>query len=167
MNNNKLLLNSKWTLFYHDMFDKNWTLSSYLPIMFDIHQAHQLIAINETIPDNVVKNGMLFLFRQGVNPFWEDPKNKDGGYLSFKLDNSVVHNVWKSFVYALCGETLFKNPELNDLVNGISISPKKTFCIIKIWLSVCDYGGVNDTELNAIKFLDVKDTKFTPFSEAR
>ena len=160
-NNNQLQLNTSWTLYYHDVLDKNWTLSSYLPILFDIHSAHQLIAINETIPDNTVKNGMLFLFRHDVNPFWEDPKNKNGGYLSFRFDNTVVHHVWKSFVYALCGETLFKNAEINDFVNGISISPKKYFCIIKIWLSVCDY---EDAELNPIKFLIVKDRQFTPFN---
>jgi hypothetical protein len=127
----ELSLNDKWTLFYHDMFDKNWTLESYMRIIQGIEYVHQLIALNETIPDSIIKNAMLFLFRQGVNPFWEDPKNRDGGYLSFKLDNSVVHNVWKSFVYALCGETLFKRSEMNECVNGISISPKKTFCILK------------------------------------
>ena len=78
-----LLLNSKWTLYYHDIFDKNWTLASYLPIMYDIQLAHQLIAINETIPENVVKGGMLFLFRK-------DNQNKGGGYYSFKVENVFV-----------------------------------------------------------------------------
>lgn len=167
MNNTQLLLNSCWTLYYHDIFDKNWTISSYSPIMLDISAVHQLIAINETIPENIVKNGMLFLFRQGINPFWEDPQNKNGGYLSFKADNTVVHNIWKSFVYALCGETLFKEEEMNNAVNGISISPKKSFCIIKIWFSSCRYCEKEGVEMNNIKYLDVKDTKFTPFSEAR
>lgn len=165
MNNKHLLLNTSWTLYYHDIYDKSWTLSSYLPIMLNINSVHQLIAVNETIPDNIVKNGMLFMFRQGVNPFWEDPKNINGGYLSFKIDNNVVHNVWKSFVYALCGETLFKNEDINNLVNGISISPKKTFCIIKIWLS--SIFDLKMAEMNSIKFMDVKDTKFTLFSEVQ
>jgi hypothetical protein len=38
-------------------------------------------------------------------------------------------------VYAVCGETLFQKPDDNGFINGLSISPKKTFCIIKVWLS--------------------------------
>lgn len=161
---NHLVLNDKWNLFFHDIFDKNWSFDSYLPITLDIHIAHQLIALNESIPDNIIKNGMLFLFRSHIKPFWEDKHNSNGGYFSFKLDNSVVHHAWKSFVYALCGETLFKDPLINDNVNGISISPKKTFCIIKIWLNSCDY---KEAEFTPIKYIDIKDTKFTPFSEVK
>jgi len=162
--NNQHLLNSKWVLYYHDSYDKNWNISSFQNII-EISYTNQLIAINESMPEFVIKNGMLFLFRQGINPFWEDPKNKDGGFLSFKLDNSVVHNVWKSFVYGLCGETLFKNVNLNSFVNGISISPKKSFCIIKIWMSGSYFNFSKDGELNSIKFLDSTDLKFTPFCD--
>jgi len=41
--------------------------------------------------------------------------------------------------YLLCGESLFTNKEYNEFVNGITVSPKKNFCIIKIWISVTDY----------------------------
>ena len=37
----------------------------------------------------------------------------------------------------LTGNSL-TNKNIEPIVNGITISPKKNFCIIKIWLSNCD-----------------------------
>jgi hypothetical protein len=39
----------------------------------------------------------------------------------------------------LCGESLCVEPELNKHINGITISPKKNFCIVKIWLDTTAY----------------------------
>ena len=33
---------------------------------------------------------MLFVMRNGINPMWEDPKNKDGGCFSYKISNKNV-----------------------------------------------------------------------------
>lgn len=156
-------LNDRWNLFFHDPYDKSWDSSSFITIISKMEDTEQLIAINETIPEMSIKGGMLFLFREGIQPLWEDPRNRNGGYFSFKIDNQSVRSVWKLFVYALCGETLFKNSQLNENVNGISISPKKNFCIIKIWMSVCE--DYENAELNVMKNVD-RTTKFTPFSEA-
>ena len=81
---------------------------------------------------------MLFVMRAGITPMWEDIKNRDGGCFSFKVANRIVHEVWKNLFYSLCGETLSENSKYNKNINGITISPKKNFCIIKIWLINCD-----------------------------
>lgn len=73
-----------------------------------------------------------------------------------------MYHIWKSLVYALCGETLFVDKEVNSFANGLSISPKKTFCIIKIWLSSCQH---KDAIINPIMNLNPEDVKFTPFAE--
>ena len=80
----------------------------------------------------------------------------------FKIANKTVYHIWKSLVYGLCGETLFTDKEANACVNGLSISPKKTFCIIKIWLSHCQH---KEAVLNPIMQLNHEDVKFTPFAE--
>jgi len=128
----------KWDLYYHLLHDKSWDLSSYKTIMKDIDTVEKVISINEKIPENVVKYSMLFIMRSGIKPMWEDPKNRSGGCFSFKVINKQVYNAWKALVYALCGETLFMNPLHSKLVNGITISPKKNFCIIKVWLENCN-----------------------------
>jgi hypothetical protein len=45
----------------------------------------------------------------------------------------------KSLVYLCCGETLTTKPEHYKHINGITISPKKNFCIIKIWLDTVTF----------------------------
>ena len=82
---------------------------------------------------------MLFLMRKDINPIWEDPKNRNGGCFSYKISNKNVYNVWKDLSYILSGETISNDPKFASQVTGITISPKKAFCIIKIWMSACDY----------------------------
>jgi len=38
---------------------------------------------------------------------------------------------------ALCGETLCIDKTKNEHINGITISPKKNFCIVKVWMNCC------------------------------
>ena len=129
------MLNDKWVLYYHLPSDKNWTLSAYTVIMDNIDDTNKIISINETLSDNIVKLAMLFLMRSGVSPLWEDPSNINGGCFSYKVVNKYVHDVWKSMVYLLCGGTLCVDTKNFSAINGITISPKKNFCIIKIWLN--------------------------------
>ena len=82
---------------------------------------------------------MLFVMRNGITPLWEDPKNRSGGCFSFKVINKYVPNIWKSLLCALCGETLMQDIKKNNFINGITISPKKNFCVIKIWMSTCEF----------------------------
>lgn len=133
----------KWDLYYHLPQDKNWDLSSYKVVMRDIDTVEKVFALTENIPENIVKYSMLFIMKKGVTPMWEDPKNRNGGCFSFKVINKIVYDVWKKMFYATCGETLFIDPKNNKLLNGITISPKKNFCIIKIWLENCSIQDIN------------------------
>jgi len=128
-------LNGKWNLYYHLPHDKNWDLSSYTIIMNEIDSVEKVIALNESIHENIVKNCMLFVMRDGITPMWEDPRNRNGGCFSYKVTNKYVHGVWRDLFYLLCGETLCVDEKNNKHINGITISPKKNFCIIKIWLA--------------------------------
>ena len=87
------------------------------------------------IDEKIVKNCMLFVMRNGITPMWEDKHNRQGGCFSYKVSNRFVPDVWKQLFFLLCGESLCIKKEDNQYVNGITISPKKNFCIIKIWLA--------------------------------
>uniref|UniRef100_A0A6C0JM87 Eukaryotic translation initiation factor 4E n=1 Tax=viral metagenome TaxID=1070528 RepID=A0A6C0JM87_9ZZZZ len=129
----------KWNLYYHLPQDKNWELSGYTIIMNDINTVEKVISLNEILHENIVKNCMLFVMREGITPMWEDPHNRNGGCFSYKVINKSVPEVWKNLFYLLCGESLCENSEQMKHVNGITISPKKNFCIIKIWLDTACY----------------------------
>jgi hypothetical protein len=132
-------LNDKWNLYYHLPDNKKWDLSSYTIIMGDIQLAEEVIALNGTIPDQVIKSTMLFLMRSGITPMWEDPKNRTGGCFSYRILNKQVPEIWRILMFLCCGETLASNSKLHHHINGITISPKKNFCIIKIWLDTTAY----------------------------
>jgi len=137
------ILHGKWDLYYHLPHDKNWGLSGYTNIMNSINTAEQVILLNEALNESTVKNCMLFAMRTGISPLWEDPKNRNGGAFSYKVVNKQVHDVWKYLFFLLCGENLCVEQNLNKHINGITISPKKNFCIIKIWLDTSNYQDPN------------------------
>ena len=130
-------LYDKWVLWAHLPHDTDWSLTSYKKIMV-IKSVEEMVALYSAIPEKLVKNCMLFVMRNEINPMWEDPKNRQGGCFSFKVPNKMVRSVWKNLSYLLVGETLTNDPRLLKIINGITISPKKAFCIIKIWLKNCD-----------------------------
>lgn len=136
-NNYKLM--DTWTLWAHLPHDTDWSLESYKKI-YEISSIKDALILYENLPETIIKNCMLFLMRKGIKPTWEDPKNCNGGSFSFKINNRFVINSWKNLSYVLLGETL-TNPEISDCITGITVSPKKNFCIIKIWLSNCNYNN--------------------------
>jgi len=130
------LLSDKWTLWAHLPHDTDWSINSYKKI-YTMQTVQETIAVTETLPDILVKNCMLFIMREGVKPIWEDPKNRDGGCFSYKIPNKNVYDVWKELTYVVVGNSVSANSSFVNSVVGITISPKKNFCIIKIWMSNC------------------------------
>lgn len=130
-------LNSEWTLWAHLPHDIDWSIKSYKKIL-DISYVEEAVVLMESLPAKMIKNCMLFLMRKGIKPMWEDEKNRMGGSFSYKVSNKNIEKTWIKLSYILIGETLTKKKEISDTITGITISPKKNFCVIKIWLSTCD-----------------------------
>ena len=135
------LLLDKWVSWAHLPQDNDWSLSSYKKIT-TINTLENACKYIENFPESIVKNCMLFIMREGINPFWEDAKNVNGGCFSYKVNYKYISECWKNLSYLLVGETL-TTEDISKHINGITISPKKNFCIIKIWLNTCDYMDVN------------------------
>ena len=129
-------LSDKWTLWAHLPHDTDWSIKSYKQI-FTVSNVEETIAITETLPPILVQNCMLFWMREGIKPTWEDPKNRNGGCFSYKVVNKTVYDSWKELTYFTLGNTLSKQMSFVDKVNGFTISPKKNFCIVKIWMADC------------------------------
>ena len=81
--------------------------------------------------------------RKGIIPVWEDVNNRKGGCFSYKIANKQVYSIWKDLTYMLVGETLSENKDFVKTITGITISPKKSFCIMKIWTSTCEFQDPN------------------------
>jgi hypothetical protein len=131
-------LSDGWILWAHLPHDTDWGLKSYMKI-YEFNTVEQAITITETLPPVLVTNCMLFLMRKGINPIWEDERNRNGGCFSYKIPNKDVPDAWKQLSYSLVGETMSDDKKLLPHINGITISPKKNFCIIKVWLANCSF----------------------------
>jgi hypothetical protein len=127
-----------WKFYAHMPHDPNWNIQSYKEIM-KLRTVEQSITLFENINDILYKNCMLFLMRENIKPMWEDKLNRKGGCFSFKVANEHVPQVWKDIMYSIMGGSLSTNTDFMKSVNGCSISPKKHFCIVKIWMRKCKY----------------------------
>tara|TARA_X000000950_G_scaffold226165_1_gene272948 strand:+ start:237 stop:773 length:537 start_codon:yes stop_codon:yes gene_type:complete len=140
-------LSDKWVLWAHLPHNTDWSLKSYINIK-EISAVEEVVALNNYISDTMITNCMLFLMRKNINPTWEDEKNVNGGSFSFKITNKEACKIWRNLMCAVTGETISDDDNFLECVNGITISPKKSFCIIKIWMSSIKYQST--TKLNKI-----------------
>ena len=131
-------LKYKWNLWAHLPQDPDWTVKSYKEI-YQFKNVEETVAITESLPEGLIKNCMLFIMRDGINPMWEDQKNRNGGSFSYKVSNKHVYETWRDLTYVLIGENISNNVSFVNSVTGITISPKKNFCIVKIWMTNCDH----------------------------
>lgn len=131
-------LKCRWNLWAHLPQDPDWTVKSYKKIC-QFKTIEESIGITESLPPDLIKNCMLFIMRDGITPMWEDPKNRNGGCFSYKVSNKNVFEVWRDLTYVLIGESISSNNSFVNSVTGITVSPKKNFCIIKIWTTNCEY----------------------------
>ena len=140
--NDDFKLNDIWVLWYHDPNDVNWEIKSYKQVS-TISTIGEFWDTYDFLENTVIENSMFFIMRKGINPLWEDPQNVDGGCWSFKIQKGNIKKYWSELSIYLLGENITKKERL---INGLSISPKKTFCIIKIWNS--DKKNSNKDQLN-------------------
>jgi hypothetical protein len=131
-------LSDKWTLWAHLPHNTDWSLKSYIPIS-TFSTVEETIAVTESLPPQLVENCMLFMMKEGIIPMWEDKKNRDGGCFSYKVMNKNVPKAWSDLIYRIVGGSISNNAAFVKSVTGITISPKKNFCIIKIWMTNCDH----------------------------
>ena len=128
-----LPLNSTWSLWYHSITDTQWTNSSYKEL-YTVSNIYELYTLHDVLQRHHLQNGMFFLMRDDIFPTWEDPDNREGCCVSFKIGSDVLKEQWDYIVNQVVGEDILTDDSQLSQVNGISVAPKKEFNIIKIWL---------------------------------
>jgi hypothetical protein len=150
-----LFLNDSWSLYFHDPTNDNWDRSGYEKI-FTLTEIDTFWMMFTKVKD-VLNEGMFFLIRDHIFPKWNDDENKEGGFLSIKILKEKVKSFCEPLMLNLVNETLLKEEyyEFSGNVNGVSISPKKNFCIVKIWLKNCDLNDSNMFNLEKDYYGDI------------
>ena len=129
----KFKINSKWSLWYHSIKDDKWTKESYKKII-NISNLLDYYFLQKNFEKQHLQNGMFFIMREDIFPTWEDPENRLGGCISFKILSDDILDSWNKLFKNLISENITLNETDFYEINGISIAPKKEFNIIKIWL---------------------------------
>lgn len=135
----EVFLNDRWTLYFHDPNDEKWDIQSYKEIG-SMSTVQEFINAAASFHD-LWSKGMFFLMREHIRPMWEDDNNKDGGCFSYKIMKPEVPEAWFQLCAKCLGETIL-DPKIRavdfEKVCGVSISPKKNYCILRIWVSDAD-----------------------------
>lgn len=144
---NAHVLTTPWTLYYHSPSLQDWSVTSYMKVA-KFHTVEEFWAVFAKLPETNFHMGMFFFMRNDIKPTWEDSQNIKGGCWSYKVPMSNIFPVWKQMAALLVGESLSTTPML---LNGLSISPKRGFCIVKIW--------GNDSKMNDTRYLRLDDVE--------
>lgn len=137
-------MKDEYTLWFHNPNDTNWNVDAYHEIL-NFQDYKEFWVLYSSLKNKLIENGMFFLMKSNIKPIWEDENNINGGCISYKVDKRKSYNIFEKFlVYLISGELERNNPYIT---NGISISPKKKFNIIKIWFG-------EEIDINQYNFID-------------
>jgi hypothetical protein len=142
LNNNELqpgnmILKYKWNLWVHNSRDRNWSIDSYKKI-FSLETIENLFQMVKNFEKLGLRHQHFFIMKDGILPTWEDENNRHGSTCSFRTELEYVGHsdsipmieLWEHLLFTILGGTLFD--DLSN-INGLSLTPKNNWGIIKIW----------------------------------
>ena len=142
------VLSDKWVLWAHLPHNTDWSLRSYTNIC-ELDTVEKVISLNRTLPEQLYEKLYVIFNEEGyIANVGRSKKFKRWVLFILKFLIKILRMcVEKHFLYAN-RKTLSKNKKLVESINGITISPKKSFCILKIWMENITFQNVH--ELNPI-----------------
>ena len=154
-------LSNEWTLWSHLPHESDWSINGY-KVISKFHTVGTTVGVCKLIPPILIQTSMLYLMKNNIKPIWEDSHNRRGGSFSYQIPSNVVVELWRRLCYALAGNTLSSNEACMATITGITVSPKRKFCIIKIWMSGREFQDPNIIT-NAIPGLSPQGCLFKKF----
>ena len=146
-------LEESWNLYFHNPDDNDWAESSY-------NMIGTIITVEDWCKANLAfsdmwQKGMFFVMKQDIMPLWEDPMNKNGGCFSFKVNKNEASLYWFNMVCTTLSNNLGKDDKINNNLTGISITPKRNYCILRIWLSTPEFNTLNSYNLTIPQYTQI------------
>ena len=119
-----------WTLFWHSSEGRDWSPASFTSFG-EMKTWRDFFAIMNHLKVDTLTDGMFFLMRNGIPPLWENCQNVYGGAYSIRILKARAGPCFVRYAIAAMIGNLAKDSK--NIINGLSISPKTTHNIIKIW----------------------------------
>tara|TARA_B100001142_G_C14291801_1_gene639282 strand:+ start:1148 stop:1615 length:468 start_codon:yes stop_codon:yes gene_type:complete len=148
-----MYLNDIWSFYFHDPYNIDWNINSF-KFICNISNIDDFIKIYLTYKDIIFK-GMFFIMREHIQPIWEDENNIKGGCFSLKIYKENIQEKLFELSALLLGENLGKTDDISNNINGISISPKKNYYIIRIWIKDSTYAIKQNYNIEIAKYTTI------------
>lgn len=139
----KIKFKNSFTLYYHSFYNTNWTIDSYKKI----YTFNNLASFYMLFNNIDFSSGMFFLMKNSIQPIYEDKANRKGGYMSIKIQETKLNNIWLYLILDFISDNLSNK----NIINGLSINYKRKYFIMKIWIRKKKYNHSNNLNLSYIK----------------
>jgi len=151
-----------WTLYFHSPQETKWTLNTYTSLG-SMKTWYQFWSIVEALQSESFSDGMFFLMRDPSPPLWESHHHIRGGCYSFRCQKKEAADVYLTYIVAAMLDALSVP---SNRINGISISPKRGFNIIKVWNADAQ-GFHGPVDLEVVSSIKESDIIYTPFVQKK
>jgi len=168
----ELFLTGAWTLYYHASREKKWSLDSFEKIC-KVRCIKDVLSVYKELGEKI-KAGMYFWMRGDIPPLWENYQNIRGGSYSIRGLGDEGIRIFKLYTLGVMTNTIMVNTE--DIINGISISPKLQgfgnqqkigYFIIKIWNKDSDKFHLKNNLIALENIVAHDDIIYTPHVEKK
>ena len=163
-NLDSLIPTGPWTLYFHSPEETKWTLNTFINLG-PMKTWREFWTVIEALKVECLSDGMFFMMRNPSPPLWESSQNIRGGCYSFRYQKKDAHNIYLNYIIGAMLGSITLNPE--NRINGITISPKRGFNIIKVWNTDAqkfDNPSDIDTNVSPIREGDII---YTPFVQKK
>ena len=153
-----------WTLYFHSPEETKWTLNTFISLGA-MKNWRDFWTVIDTLKIESLSDGMFFMMRDPSPPLWESHQHIRGGCYSFRCQKKDAHDIYLNHIIAAMLGSLGAHPE--NRINGISISPKRGFNIIKVWNTDAqkfNHPSNIDTSFSTIRESDLI---YTPFVQKK
>lgn len=133
-------LPGRYRVYIRDPKERSWDRDRYCHLT-EISTVDELLSGLKT-SKKMWRHVNYFFFRQETFPDWEDPNNRKGGTISYKVyEEDVDDNV----IATIC-TLVFGEPEYSwvGLVQGVSVTKKFKHYIVRIWVSRYTDDAIDD-----------------------
>ena len=153
-----------WTLYFHSQEESKWSLNTFASLG-SMKTWRDFWSVIHVLGNEALSEGMFFLMRDPIPPLWENHQNIRGGYYSFRCQKRDASDSYVNYmISAMLGEL---TKMATNQINGLSISPKRGFNIVKVWnQSSVQYNKPSDL-LYGLSSVVEGDVIYTPFVQKR
>ncbi|KPA83022.1 putative Eukaryotic translation initiation factor 4E [Leptomonas pyrrhocoris] len=132
----EMMLDDLWCLFYlPSTWGENIKQEDYDPMLvFRVDSIPTFWKVLNNIPaPSELGLSTLYLFRDGIDPKWEDASNRDGGIVKVKVTLAQVDEAWELLLCRTIGDSWC--PSVRETVNGVALKVRERAYYLELWVT--------------------------------